>query len=56
MTTTDNVITVTDKAVAKVKSLRDGSEDTNGKPLRVYVEAGGCSGFQLVDSLTRASL
>ena len=46
MTTTDNVITVTDKAAAKVKSLRDGSEDTKGKPLRVYVEAGGCSGFQ----------
>lgn len=45
-TTTDSVITVTDKAAAKVKSLRDGSEDTKGKPLRVYVEAGGCSGFQ----------
>jgi len=45
-TTPENVITVTEKAAAKVKSLRDGSEETKGKPLRVYVEAGGCSGFQ----------
>ena len=39
------VVTVTDSAVAKVRSLieEEGNEDLK---LRVYVTGGGCSGFQ----------
>ncbi len=38
-------ITLTDNAARQIKTLRAGDE-TKGKPLRVYVEAGGCSGMQ----------
>jgi iron-sulfur cluster insertion protein len=39
------VVTVTDSAVAKVRSLIDEEGNTDLK-LRVYVTGGGCSGFQ----------
>ncbi|EIK43303.1 HesB/YadR/YfhF family protein [Cellvibrio sp. BR] len=39
------VVTVTDSAVAKVKSLIE-EEDNPDLKLRVYVTGGGCSGFQ----------
>ena len=45
-TTTETEINLTEKAAEQIKLLRDGSDDTKGKPLRLYVEAGGCSGFQ----------
>lgn len=39
------MITLTDNAAKQIKTLhRDQQAD--GKPLRVYVEAGGCSGMQ----------
>lgn len=42
---TPSVIQVTDRAVAKVKSLieEEGNDDLK---LRVFVTGGGCSGFQ----------
>lgn len=45
-TTTENVITLTEKAAAKLKSVRDGRAETKGKALRIYVEGGGCGGMQ----------
>jgi len=39
------MITLTENAAKHIKTLRQ-DHDTDGKPLRVYVEAGGCSGMQ----------
>ncbi|MEE9217814.1 MAG: iron-sulfur cluster insertion protein ErpA [Acidobacteriota bacterium] len=39
------MITVTERAVSKVKELLE-KENKAGQHLRVYVEGGGCSGFQ----------
>lgn len=44
-TFTPSALTVTDNAVAKVKSLKLEEENDNLK-LRVFVTGGGCSGFQ----------
>lgn len=46
---------VTDKAFGRIqKILDDDSNDVNvGTHLRVYVEGGGCSGFQYGFKLTR---
>ena len=38
------MITLTDRAATKVKELQ--AEAGEGKRLRVFVESGGCSGFQ----------
>lgn len=40
------VLLVTDKAIAKVKEFANGNPGSQGKCLRVYIEGGGCSGFQ----------
>ncbi len=37
---------VTEKAVAKVRSFQTGNKEAEGKFFRVYVQGGGCSGFQ----------
>ena len=39
------MITLTGKAVEKVKSLQE-ENNAGGKLLRIFVESGGCSGFQ----------
>jgi len=39
------MVTVTDKAASKVKELLE-KENKQGHHLRVFVEGGGCSGFQ----------
>lgn len=39
------MLTFTEKAVKKIKEF-SLEEDNNGKYLRVYVEGGGCAGFQ----------
>ncbi len=44
--TSENVITLTEKAAAKLKDVRDAKEETKGRPLRIYVEGGGCCGMQ----------
>ena len=44
--TTETAITLTESAANAVKSMRDGQPEHAGKPLRVYVEGGGCSGMQ----------
>ncbi len=43
--TADFVVHLTDPAVAQVRVLQQ-SESGGAKPLRLYVESGGCSGLQ----------
>ena len=44
--TSQPVVTLTPNAVAKIKSLTENDPQAQGKSLRVYLEAGGCSGYQ----------
>ena len=39
-------IQITDNAARQIKTLLNDAENNKGKSLRVYVEAGGCSGMQ----------
>lgn len=39
------MITLTDKAVKEIKRLQGEDQSTKGKPLRVQVIGGGCSGM-----------
>jgi iron-sulfur cluster assembly accessory protein len=41
----NDVITVTDSAASKVKSLMEAEGDADGLALRVAVRPGGCSGY-----------
>ncbi len=41
-----NIVTFTTRAVEQVRSMWAEAPDDDGKPLRVYVEKGGCSGMQ----------
>ena len=40
------LLTMTDAAVEKVKYFAKTMPDSEGKPLRIFVQGGGCSGFQ----------
>ena len=40
------LLSLTDKAVEKVKYFAGTSPDYQGKPLRIFIHGGGCSGFQ----------
>ena len=46
MGTTGPFLSQTDAAVAKVKYFSGTMPDSEGKPLRIFVQGGGCSGFQ----------
>ncbi len=39
-------ITLTSAAAAEVKSMQSNKPEDAGKPLRVFIERGGCSGMQ----------
>ena len=39
------MINLTANAVAKVKSVQASKAEFTGKPFRVFVQAGGCSGY-----------
>ena len=43
---TESVVKVTESAAAEIKSMLGKDPQGAGKGLRVYVEAGGCSGLQ----------
>lgn len=45
-TVTNDVITLTADAITKIKSLSANDPQSAGKSLRVFMEAGGCSGYQ----------
>ena len=40
------LLALTDAAVEKVKYFAKTMPDSEGKPLRIFVQGGGCSGFQ----------
>src|SRR5262249_32045378 len=42
----ENTMKLTEKAVQKVNAFATSSKEAEGKHLRVYVQGGGCSGFQ----------
>ena len=44
-------VTLTEKAVTKVKEFMAKTPDSQGKLFRVAVEGGGCSGYQYAYSL-----
>lgn len=39
-------LVLTEKAIEKVRTFKEASKDNADKAFRVYVEGGGCSGFQ----------
>lgn len=43
---TDRVINLTENAAREIKAMRERDPSYAEKHLRVFVEAGGCSGFQ----------
>ena len=43
---TEIVVRLTESAAGEVKSMLAAEKDSAGKGLRIYVEAGGCSGLQ----------
>jgi iron-sulfur cluster assembly accessory protein len=40
------LLSLTDAAIEKVKHFATTMPDSQGKPLRIFVQGGGCSGFQ----------
>jgi iron-sulfur cluster assembly accessory protein len=44
--TNEAVVTLTPSAVEQIKIVHQTQPENAGKPLRLYVEAGGCSGLQ----------
>ncbi len=40
------LINITERAAQKVQSFASTNKDAEGKSLRVYVQGGGCSGFE----------
>jgi iron-sulfur cluster insertion protein len=40
------LLTLTDAAIEKVKYFAKTMPDSENKPLRVFIQGGGCSGFQ----------
>lgn len=43
---TDAVVNLTESAARQIASMLSGDPENAGKSLRVFVEAGGCSGLQ----------
>jgi iron-sulfur cluster assembly protein/iron-sulfur cluster insertion protein len=44
--TQDAVVQLTEAAANEIRQLQAGDPANLGKPLRIYVEGGGCSGMQ----------
>ncbi len=40
------LLSLSDSAIEKVKYFATSMPDSEGKPLRIFVQGGGCSGFQ----------
>ena len=40
------MLTMTEKAADKVRSFADQMPEAKGKELRIFIQGGGCSGFQ----------
>ena len=46
ITETGPLLALTESAIEKVKYFAKSMPDSEGKPLRVFIQGGGCSGFQ----------
>src|SRR5262245_8741430 len=44
--TSDSFVTLTESAARQILAMQSEQAENAGKPLRVYVEGGGCSGMQ----------
>lgn len=44
--TSDTIVTLTENAARQIGVMQADQPENAGKPLRVYVEGGGCSGLQ----------
>ena len=42
----ESPVTLTESAVGQIKSIWASDPEKNGRPLRLFVESGGCSGMQ----------
>jgi iron-sulfur cluster assembly accessory protein len=42
----EQILTLTPGAIAKVKEIAASDPQAQGKSLRIFLEAGGCSGYQ----------
>jgi iron-sulfur cluster assembly accessory protein len=42
----DPIVTVTEKAAQEIQAMQAAQAEYAGKPLRLYVQEGGCSGLQ----------
>ena len=40
------MLTMTDRAAARVRSFAAEMEEAKGRELRIFIQGGGCSGFQ----------
>jgi iron-sulfur cluster assembly accessory protein len=40
------IITITEQAADEIRDMQQNQPEHQGKPLRVYIEKGGCSGMQ----------
>lgn len=45
-TQNESVVTLTESAANQIRNMISGQKENEGKALRIYVEGGGCSGFQ----------
>jgi len=45
-TATENIVHLTESAAAQVKEMLAQEAESAGKGLRLFIEAGGCSGYQ----------
>jgi iron-sulfur cluster assembly protein len=43
---TESVVTLTESAATQIKEIWASDAEKRGKPLRLFVESGGCSGMQ----------
>lgn len=45
-TAAEPLVTLTPRAAAEVRAMQENQPEHAGRPLRLYVEQGGCSGMQ----------
>jgi hypothetical protein len=43
---TESVVTLTESAANQIREIWAGDAEKRGRPLRLFVESGGCSGMQ----------
>ena len=46
VSTESPVVTITEPAAEEIRDMQQNQPENHGKPLRVFIEKGGCSGMQ----------